>query len=46
MEDIWSTLFHLLTGELKIQRLKYTGLKLFVLYMGVPVTSLYRKNIS
>ena len=36
---IWPTVFHLPTGYLKIQRLKYPGLQLFVLYMGVTVAS-------
>jgi hypothetical protein len=36
---IWSTVFHLPTGYLKIQRLKYPVLQLFVLYMGVTVAS-------
>jgi hypothetical protein len=36
---IWSTVFHLPTGYLKIQRLKYPGLQLFVLYVGVTVAS-------
>jgi len=35
---IWSTVFHLPTGYMKIKRLKYPGL-CFVLYMGVPVAS-------
>ena len=36
---IWSTVFLLPTGSLKIQRLKYPGLQHFVLYMGIPVAS-------
>jgi hypothetical protein len=36
---IWSTVFHLPTSYLKIQRLKYPGLKRFVLYVGVTVAS-------
>jgi hypothetical protein len=40
MGAILSTVYDLPTGCLKIQRLKYTGLQLFVLYMTVTVTSL------
>jgi hypothetical protein len=37
---IWSTIFRLPLGYLKIQRLKYSGQLFVLLYMGVTVASL------